>query len=131
MTRWPIAVVLALLAGACAEPPAPPPPRVAVTRALGAWEGRGNQTLGFTSESGRLRVTWRTTNAGPQDGSFRLTLHSAVSGRPLDVLADHRGNGGATAHIDEDPRPFNLMVESTNLEWTIRVEEIVAGAAPR
>ena len=63
-------------------------------------------------------------------GSFRLTVHSAVSGRPLQVIADHLGAGGATVDFADDPRPYNLMVDAAGVEWTISVEEIVAGRAP-
>jgi hypothetical protein len=126
--RW-CSLLIPLLVAGCASPPEPPPRPVGVTRTVGAWEGRGNQTLGFLSESGRLRVTWRTRNQqDSKDGSFRLTLHSGVSGRPLHVIAEHQGAGGATVEVEDDPRPFNFMVEASDVEWAISVEETVASS---
>jgi hypothetical protein len=104
---------------------------VAATRALGTFHGRGAQTIGVVSESGRLRVTWETRNeTSPGTGTFRLALHSAVSGRPIELITDERGVGKGSREVADDPRPYNLMVESANLEWSFSVEEIVA-APPR
>jgi hypothetical protein len=102
-----------------------------VVRDLGAWQGRGSQTIGVVSESGRLRVRWETRNeTTPGSGTFRLSLHSAVSGRPIQLLADSRGESHGAAEVIEDPRPYHFMVESTNLDWSFSVEEIVA-ASPK
>jgi hypothetical protein len=99
---------------------------VTVTRPAGSWQGRGNSTLGFVSDSGRLRITWEARGeAPPGSGSLRVTVHSAVSGRPLKVVVDHRGDGGGVVTFDDDPRAYNLMVESANLEWSISVDEFV------
>ncbi len=50
---------LAAVAVACGRDPSPPPKVVTVTRPAGSWQGRGNSTLGFNSDSGRLRITWQ------------------------------------------------------------------------
>lgn len=123
-------LIAAIAAAGCGGAPSPPPAPVAVTRPLGTWEGRGPQTLGFTSESGRLRIEWQARAQQPSGSRFRLTLHSAVSGRPLHLIADHAGHGGDTVDVEDDPRPFTLMVDSTDVEWRIRVEETIA-ASPR
>jgi hypothetical protein len=115
---------------ACGSPPTSPPVAVAAVRPLGTWQGTGSRTIGITNESGRFRVKWETKEGPMSGGSFRLTVHSAVSGRPLQVIVDHRGAGGATVDFADDPRPYNLMVDSAVVEWTISVEEIVAGRAP-
>lgn len=122
-----------LIAVGCTNPPASPPPElVSVTRPLGTFQGRGNQTVGVVSESGRLRVTWETRNEQPAGtGTFRLALHSGVSGRPLELITDQQGTGKGTREVADDPRPFNLMVESANLDWSFSVEEIVAAPAQR
>ena len=100
---------------------------VATTRALGTFQGRGDQTIGIVSESGRLRVTWETRNESPPgSGTFRLALHSAVSGRPIELITDQRGASEGSRDVADDPRPYNLMVESANLDWSFSVEEIVA-----
>jgi hypothetical protein len=103
-----------------------------VTRPLGTFEGRGSQTIGVVSESGRLRVSWETRNEHPAGaGTFRLALHSGVSGRPLELITDERGPGKGSREVTDDPRPYNLMVESANLDWSFSVEEIVAAPVSR
>jgi hypothetical protein len=79
--------------------------------------------------SGSLRLHWRASNLEPNaDGTFRLTLHSAVSGRPLSVAVDARGNASGTVYAPEDPRPMYVVVESTASEWSFEVEEGFTGA---
>ena len=125
-------LLIPFLLAACQQAVPPAPAMVATTRALGTWEGRGSQTIGFTSESGRFRVTWQTQHETlPGGGTFRLAAHSAVSGRPIQPITDHRGVGSGTTEVLDDPRPYNLMVESINIDWTISVEDIVATPARR
>jgi len=52
-------------------------------------------------------------------------VHSAVSGRPLALAVEHRGVGHDTAYVNEDPRLFHLVIESTNLDWAVTIEEAV------
>ena len=98
---------------------------VVVWRSIGSWSGSGNtQTESFTSDTGSLRVRWQTNHeAGPGDGTFRLTLHSAISGRPLAQVVEHHGVGGDTAYISEDPRVFYMVVDSARVEWSFTVDE--------
>ena len=122
-----LSAAVVLLAACDSAAPKAAPEMVAVTRSLGTWHGRGSQTIGIVSESGRLKVRWEARNEWPAGaGTFRLTLHSAVSGRPIQLIADHRGNGHDSADVSDDPRPYNLQVESANLDWSITVEEVVA-----
>lgn len=57
-------------------------------------------------------------------------VHSAVSGRPIALAVEHQGVGRDTAYVSEEPRLYHLVIESSNLEWTIRVEEAVVAAGP-
>jgi hypothetical protein len=126
-----VVLVTVLCATCCTAPPAPDPP-VAVTRTLGTWQGRGSQTVGFVSDSGRLRISWQTSGESPPGaGTFRLALHSAVSGRPIEVIAEHGGEGRGVREVADDPRPYNLMVDSSDVHWTITVEEVVSVPARR
>ena len=102
-----------------------------VWRKLGSWSGRGSmQTEPFISDTGSLRLRWETTNeAAPGTGTFRVTVHSDVSGRALVLAVDARGVGHDTMYVSEDPRPFFLAVESTGVEWTLAAEEGVAATA--
>jgi hypothetical protein len=120
-------VAIAAIAAGCGGTEPPSRQVVTVNRPAGTWQGTGNRTIGFVSESGRFDVTWETRNERPAGtGTFRLTVHSAVSGRPIQVLADQRGEERGRASVADDPRPYNFMVESANIEWSIAVEEIVA-----
>ena len=102
-----------------------------VWRSLGSWSGRGSmQTDPFISDTGSLRLRWETMNeAAPGVGTFRVTVHSDVSGRPLVLAVDARGVGRDTAYVTEDPRTFFLAVESANLDWTVAADEGVAATA--
>jgi hypothetical protein len=87
------------------------------------------QTEGFIG-NGALRVVWETRNeAVPNTGTFEVNLHSGVSGRPLAQVVEQRGAGHGTAYVSEDPRDFYLLVESTNLDWSVTVEEAIAATA--
>ena len=101
-----------------------------VWRSLGSWSGRGSmQTEPFISDTGSLRLRWETRNETPPGtGTFRVTVHSDVSGRPLVLAVDTRGVGRDTTYVSEDPRPFFLAVESANLDWTLAAEEGVAAS---
>ena len=101
----------ALIIQGCRAPQAAPPPQTVVQwHQLGRWSGRGNlQTESFTSETGSLRVRWETARGS---GAFLLTIHSAISGRPLNVAVEQHGPGHDTAYVNEDPRMFYAVVES-------------------
>lgn len=124
-------LLVVILSASCAEQ-APPEESVAVVRSLGSFSGRGSQTIGIVSESGHLRVTWETRHEQPPgSGTFRLALHSGVSGRPIALITDQRGEVRGTREVTDDPRPYNLMVDSENIEWTFTVEEIVSARVRR
>ena len=117
--------------GGCTRP-SEPGRLVAVTQQVGAWSGRGSMTVGdVNSETGRLRITWQTTNEAPVGtGSFKLTLRSGVSGRTIAVVADHRGAGTGTVETDEGPRTYDFLVESANVDWKFSVEETSGTPGP-
>jgi hypothetical protein len=118
---------VAVFSTSCRNPTPPESETVAVVRSLGTFSGRGSQTIGVVSESGHLRVSWHTRNEQPAGtGTFRLALHSGVSGRPIELITDQRGEVHGTKDVTDDPRPYNLMVDSQNLDWTFTVEEIVS-----
>ena len=61
-----------------------PPPRT-TWHPLGTWSGRGDrQTDSFDVTTGALRIHWETSHeTTPGAGRFKVSLHSAISGRPL------------------------------------------------
>jgi hypothetical protein len=130
-----VILVIGLTAGACRPPAAdqssPVPQQVVAWRAVGSWSGHGNkQTDSFTSESGALRVRWMTTAAAHSPGTteaFRVTAHSAISGRLLEQVVDHAGPGSGLGYVNQNPNVFYLTVESDQLDWTLSVEEAIAG----
>lgn len=96
-----------------------------VWRTIGSWSGRGNtQTGSFTVDTGALRLTWSTKNeTAPGAGRFRVALHSAISGRPLQTIVDRAGVAVDIAYFEDDPRVSYLVIESANVDWTATLEE--------
>ncbi len=96
-------------------------------RVVGTWSGRGNtQTGSFDVATGALRLRWETRNDGSQGaGTFRVSLHSAISGRWLQTVADVRGTGSDAVYLEDEPRLSYLVIESQNVEWTATLEEAV------
>ena len=121
--------MVALLGTACAAPPQPAQKEVVVWKQLGEWSGRGNaQTESFVGLTGALRMHWQTRNEAPKGaGRFRLMLQSAISGRDLQEIVDEKGQGENTAYAADDPRVFQVSVDSANVDWSFTVEEAVFG----
>jgi hypothetical protein len=117
-------LVLISVAAGCARPPAPVK-RGILWQPIGSWSGHGNlQTESFVSNTGYLRVTWETTQeTAPNAGRFKLTVGSSISGRTLQNVVDFKGIGHNTAYVNEDPRTFYALVESSNVEWTFKIDE--------
>ena len=126
-----ILATLGLLFEACGGKPKPVTREVQAWRKLGSWSGHGPiSTEPFISDTGTLRLQWETRNeAGPGKGVFQITVYSDVSGRPLVLAVDHRGIGGNTVYVNEDPRPFYLGIESADVEWSISVDEAIPATA--
>jgi outer membrane biogenesis lipoprotein LolB len=102
-------------------------PASTAVRELGSWTGKGNTTLGFVSESGSFRITWKAQNQdNARPGAFQLTLRSGISGRPMKVIADHQGAGGGSVEFGDDPRMYEFLVESRGVDWSIAVQETFA-----
>ena len=119
-----------LCAAGCGVESKPATEDTFIWQELGSWTGRGSrQTESFIGETGSLRVRWNTRNeTAPGRGTFQVTLHSAISGRPLLVAVESRGVGHDIAYFNEDPRVFYLVVDSADLEWSVTVEESLAVA---
>lgn len=104
---------------------APQTEDITIWQRRGAWTGRGlTQTEPFISETGFLRLTWEAHGASaPGARTFRITVHSDVSGRPLLVPVDRQGAGKDVTYVNEDPRSFFLVIESEGLDWSVMVDE--------
>ena len=128
-----IVVFAPLVAIACGTRAADVRPHASVSvawRQLGSWTGHGNaQTESFTSDTGTLRIRWEATprpgDAAGGAGSFRVSAHSAISGRLLQPVVDHAGAGQGIGYVQQDPHVLYMVVESSELTWTVTVEEAV------
>lgn len=101
-----------------------------IWRPVGSWSGHGDrQTESFHGETGALRVTWeaRAESEDRVPGTFRLTAHSAISGRVLAEVVDRQGAGSGVGYVSTEPHTFYISVESTGLSWTFSVDEGIAG----
>jgi hypothetical protein len=123
-------VACVLVASACDVQHAAAPQQTSkseiVWHTVGTYSGRGNeQSASFTSDNGAMRILWeaKPTGAASSSGTFRLTIHSAISGRPLMVAVDQKGPGKGTAFVGEDPRVFFAEVDSHDLDWSFTVQE--------
>ena len=121
-----IMFVIALAGVGCqskSEPEAKP--TMIEWRPVGSWSGHGDaQSDPFLMEGGRWRVKWATKDEkSPGAGVFKLTINSAVSGRPLMDAVDQRGVGHDTVYVNEDPRTFYLVIEASGISWSVTVEE--------
>jgi hypothetical protein len=111
-----------------ATQPSPPRERTLVWRPLGSWSGHGSrQTESFTSDTGALRVRWETSAATASEPTtpFRLTAHSAISGRPLQQVVESTGAGSGIGYVQQDPHVFYMVVDAKDLNWKFTVEEAV------
>jgi len=98
-------------------------------RPIGKWSGRGDtQTESFDIDSTQWRIKWETKGAAtPGSSSFHVVVHSAVSGRPLQEAVEHQGDGRGVVYVTEDPRLYQLVIDSRGVDWSIAVEEAVVG----
>ena len=98
-------------------------------RALGAWSGDGSrQTESFDVTTGALRLRWETRPTG-RDATFKVWLYSAISGRPLQLVAESAGARSGTADFADDPRVSYLVVESQHAAWKMQLEEATPSSA--
>jgi hypothetical protein len=127
-----LAVAMCAIA-ACREHSAPKEKHERILwKPIAQWSGHGRmQSDSFEMETTGWRIKWDTHN--PKDskaGDFRIDVHSAISGRPLQTAVEHHGDGEDIAYVDEDPRVFFLVIDSKDLNWSITVEEpLVADSA--
>ncbi len=123
------ALAAAAVAACRSRPAAPPAHDVVVWHQVGAWSGRGNaQTETFTSDTGGFRVRWSTRNeTKPGGGTLKVVFHSGDSGRPIIEAIDARGIGSGTEEVGDNVRWYFLTIESSNVEWSVAVDERVNG----
>ena len=135
----PLVLVALLLLIACEsrqEEPAPPVAAASTLwHALGIWSGSGDrQTESFDVTTGSLRLTWEALQwetlqeGAPDTAHFRVSLYSAISGRPLQTIVDTREAGTDTVDLAANPRVAYLLIESEQIRWRITLQEAVQGS---
>jgi hypothetical protein len=88
-------------------------------------------TLGDVNSEGHFRLRWETRDERPKgQGYFRLTIRSGVSGRTLQVAADHKGEGSGVVNFEDTPRTYDFLVESDHVNWSFTVEDVVSVPGP-
>ena len=123
-------VLMGVMGAGCGRKSEPEPKALAVGwRFIESWTGQGDtQTDSFDVESGAFRIKWETSHeTAPGTGTFQIEVHSGVSSRPIAMAVEHRGVGHDIAYVRDDPRPYYLVITSQNVDWSVRVEEAVAG----
>jgi hypothetical protein len=118
--------VVVFCTGGCNQAPSAGKEAV-LWRRVGSWSGHGStQTGSFAVETGSLRLLWQARNQpGADGGTFKVSLHSSISGRPLQVVLDRHGPGRDTTYIEDEPRVSYFVVESSDLDWELTLEEAV------
>lgn len=128
------AIVWSTACGSDAPAPVAPPLTAADIewREIGSWSGRsGRQTESFEVSMTAMRLRWKTTReTAPGAGRFTVTLHSAVSGRPIQTIVEARGVGADTVTVAEEPRWSHFVVDAVDVEWEMTLEQGYA-RAPR
>lgn len=97
-----------------------------VWRSVGSWSGHGDaQTDSFDIGYSDVRIRWETKNEKPAGaGTFRAAVCSAVSGRELVTAVNQKGVGHNIAYVSVDPHWSYLLINSSNLDWSVTVEEL-------
>ena len=130
-----MAVVAAAIGAACAPPPVAEAARPAPEprwQKLGTWSGGGNrQTDSFDVTTGALQMQWTARETTPGAGRLRVSLHSAISGRPLQTVLDVRGSGASEVYFEDEPRVSYLVVEAADVNWRVELLQAGAGRPPR
>ncbi|MEZ5417212.1 MAG: hypothetical protein R2708_07710 [Vicinamibacterales bacterium] len=107
-----------------------PRPAATITwREIGSWSGRLNrQTESFEVSTTPMRLRWRTMDeTSPGAGRLVVTLHSAVSGRPLQTIVDAHGVASAVADVADEPRWSHLTIEVEHVGYELTLEQPFAG----
>jgi hypothetical protein len=136
MRCWPLVLGALLPLLACeswredSEPEPAPPVAAATTfwHALGTWAGNGDrQTESFDVTTGSMRLTWEALPDGSGGTThFRVSLHSAISGRPLQTIVDNQEAGTGTVDLAASPRVAYLLIESEQILWSVTLQEAVS-----
>jgi hypothetical protein len=122
---------VAVVMSACRDnrPPDVGQPAAAVEwRQIGTWSGRlSQQTESFEVSTVPMRLRWQTTSESSAGaGRLTVTLHSAASGRPIQTIVDARGISSATVNVADEPRWSYFVIEATDVEWQVTLEQGVA-----
>jgi hypothetical protein len=105
------------------------PPGVVGWKRLASWSGRGSvQTETFTSDNGSFRIQWATTRESlPGKGTLKVAFRSGDSGRVIIDAVDQKGEGSGSAEVGDMVRWYYLSIYSSNVDWSVSVDEPIMG----
>ena len=107
------------------DPPPPAAPADLEWRLVGSWSGTGpRQTESFEVSQFAMRLRWQVVReTTPGQGHFVVTLHSAVSGRPLQTLVDTSRVESGEVLVADDLRPAHFVVDAAHVEWRMVLDQ--------
>ena len=122
------AAVVTLACGSPGQSPAAAK-EVVIWKPVGSWSGSGNfQSESFTSDTGGFRVHWETKNERvPGTGRMKVVFRSGDSGRPIIEAVDVKGVGHDVEEVADNVRWYYLTIESTNIDWSVSIDERLRG----
>lgn len=86
------------------------------------------QTETFMSDTGSFRILWETKNESPAgQGTLKVAFRSGDSGRVIIDAVDQKGVGSDSSEVGDMVRWYYLSIDSSNVDWTVRVEEPIMG----
>ncbi len=76
-------------------------------RPVASWSGHANyQTDSFNMGTGQWRIKWQASDQpSSKGGTFRVIVHSSISGRFVMVAVDHAGAGNGVAYASGGSAP--------------------------
>jgi hypothetical protein len=88
------------------------------------WSGSGiKETETFQVASREWRIAWETRNeAFKGAGIFQIMVHDEA-GKLVTLAANKQGVGKDVSYVRSGPGKHYLMINSGNVDWTVKVED--------
>jgi len=88
-----------------------------------SWSGSGiKETETFSVSGNEWRISWNSRNEALHDaGIFQIYVKNAA-GKIISTAANKQGVGADVFYVHSRPGRYYLMINSANVDWTVRVE---------